>query len=398
MMDIPLGILGVDGIQLLGSGQGVQGADGQHLSLTTGEQARAVYPGQHANLGIQRTNLVHAAAVHTLAGQQPLLDNLLLHLVQADLDVRLEVLVLLAELLLEVQTGSGQPLFPDILVGGIQSVLDLIQAVGHQVVQQLVVDSSLLEGELGLANLGHDAVDELDDLHVGLVGNADGLVDHAFGSFVGFGLDHDHLLEGGGDAHEAVAGVPLVSGGVDDILAVQMGNVGGGNRSVPGHIGSGDGNGSAQGSNDFHRVIVVVGQHGAGHNGVVAQFLVEQRTHGPVDDPAVEDAPLRGLALPAVEGAGNPAHGVHPLFKLDGQREVVDTGLGNGIAGAGNQHHGVAVAADALGVGQLCYLTGFHGEGTAADFHLVNMMVGILFAGNHGETSYKIFVVGRFST
>ena len=38
-----------------------------------------------------------------------------------------EVLVLLAELLLEVQTGGGQALLTDVLVGGVQGVLDLIQ-------------------------------------------------------------------------------------------------------------------------------------------------------------------------------------------------------------------------------------------------------------------------------
>ena len=261
-----------------------------------------------------------------------------------------------------------------------------------------MVDGSLLEGELGLADFGHDGVDELDDLHVGLVSHTDGLVDDGLGSFLGLGLDHDHLLEGGGDAHEAVAGLPLVGGGVDDILAVQVGNVGGSHRAVPGHIRASDGDGSTQGGYDLHRVVVVVGKNGAGHDSVVAQLLVEEGTHGTVDDPAVQNAPLGGLALPTVEGTGNPAHGVHPLLELDGQGEVVDAGLGDGVAGAGDQHHGVAVAADALGVGKLRYLTGFHGEGTAADFHLVNMVIGILFAGNHERTSLKLWFSGRFST
>ena len=298
-----------------------------------------------------------------------------------------EVLVLLAELLLEVQTGGGQALLPDVLVGGVQSVLDLTQAVSHQIVQQLVVDGGLLEGELGLADLGDDGVDELDDLHVGLVGDPDALVDDVLGGFLGLGLDHDHLLKCGRDAHEAVGSVPLVGGGVDDILAVQMGDVGGGHGTVPGNVGAGNGDRSAQRRHDLHGVIVVVGKNGAGHDGVVAQLLVKEGTHGTVDDAAVQDAPLGGLALPAVEGAGNAAHGIHTLLELDGQGEVVDSGLGNGVAGDGGEHDGVAVAADALGVGQLCDFTGFHGKGTAADFRLVNVMVGILFAGDHWFTS-----------
>ncbi len=246
-----------------------------------------------------------------------------------------------------------------------------------------MVHGGLLEGELGLTDFRYDGVNELHDLHIGLVGNADGFVDDILGSLLGFRFDHDHLLEGGGDAHEAVAGLPLVGGGVNDILTVQVRHIGGSHRAVPGHVGAGDGDGSAQRGHDLYGVIIVVGKDGAGHDGVVAQLLVKQGTHGPVDNPAVQDAPLRGLALPAVEGAGDPAHGVHPLLKLDGQGEVVNTGLGDGVAGDGGEDHGVAVTADALGVGQLRYLTGFHGKGTAADFHFVDMMVGVLLAGNH---------------
>ena len=392
VMDIPLGILGVDGVDLLGGGQGVQGADGKHLGLTAGEQAGAVDSGQHADFGVQGTDFVHALAL-----EQPLLDDLLLHLVQADLDVGVEVFVLFAELLLEVQTGGGQALLPDVLVGGVQSVLDLIQAVGHQIVQQLVVDGGLLEGELGLADLGHDGVDELDDLHVGLVGDPDALVDDVLGGFLGLGLDHDHLLEGGGDAHETVGGVPLVGGGVDDILAVQMGDVGGGHGAVPGNVGAGNGDGSAQGRHDLHGVIVVVGKNGAGHDGVVAQLLVKEGTHGTVDDAAVQDAPLGGLALPAVKGAGDAAHGIHTLLELDGQGEVVDSGLGNGVAGDGGEHDGVAVAADALGVGQLCDLAGLDRKGTAADLGLKNVVIRILLMGDHERTSF-VLLRGRFST
>ena len=190
-------------------------------------------------------------------------------------------------------------------------MLDLIQAISHQIVQQLVVHGCLLEGELGLADLGHDAVDELNDLHVGLVGHTDALVDDVLGSLIGFGLDHDHLLKGGSDAHEAVAGISLLGRGVDDILTIQVCHIGGGNGTIPRHIRRSNGNGSAQRSHDLHGILVVVGKDGAGHDRIVAQLLVKEGTHRTVDDPAVQDAPLRGLALPAVEGAGDAAHGVH---------------------------------------------------------------------------------------
>ena len=53
MVDITLGVFLVDGIQLLSSGQSVQGADGQNLSLATGEQTGTVNAGQNADLSVQ---------------------------------------------------------------------------------------------------------------------------------------------------------------------------------------------------------------------------------------------------------------------------------------------------------------------------------------------------------
>ena len=215
------------------------------------------------------------------------------------------------------------------------------------------------------------------------MGHTDALVDDVLGSLVSLGLDHDHLLEGGSDADEEVASFTLFSGGVDDVAIAQVSHIGGSNGAIPGNIGRCDSDGSAQGSDDLNRVLVVVSHDGAGNNSVVTQLLVEQRTHGTVDDTAVQDAALGGLALTTVERAGDTAHRVHSLLELDGQREVVDTSLGDGVAGAGSQHHGVAVAADALGVGQLSHLTGLNGKRTAADLHFEDLMVGESLASNH---------------
>ena len=390
VVDIALGLLGVDGVQLLRGGQGVQRADGEHLRLASGEQAGAVDSGQDADLGVERTNLVHLAAVDALAGEQPLLDDLLLHLVQTDLDMHVEVLVLVGKLLCEIAAGSGQALLADVLVVGIQRVFDLIHAIGAQIVEQLMVDGSLLEGELRLADDGDDLVDELDDLHIGLVRLTDALEDDHLGSFLRLRLDLHDLLKGGGHADEALGSVALLGGGVDHVLTADKGAVRGGDRSVPGNVGTGDGNGRADRADDFHGVFVVIGKDGAGHDHVVAQLVVKERAHRAVDDTAVEDAALGGLALAAVEAAGDPADGVHSLLKLDGQGEVVDAGLGIGGARHGGQDGGVAVAADALGVRQFCDLAGLHGKGATADHGLKYVMVGVLFSGDHFLTSCKV--------
>ena len=217
------------------------------------------------------------------------------------------------------------------------------------------------------------------------MGNTDALVDDVLRGFLGFRFDHDDLLKGGSDADEAVGGIALIGGGVDDIFAVHVGNVRGGDGAVPGHVGAGNGDGSAEGGDDFDGVVIVVGQHGAGDDDVVAQLVVKQRAHRTVDDTAVQNAALGGLALAAVETAGDAADGVHSLLKLDGQGEVVDAGLGVGGAGHGGQNDGVAVTADALGIGQLCNLARLHGEGAAADGRFEHVMVRILFSGDHGK-------------
>ena len=339
---------------------------------------------QHADLGVQRADVVGAAAIDALAREQPLLDDLLLHLVEADIDLDVEVLaVLFAELLLEVDDGGGQALFTDVLVVGVEGVLDLVHAVVHEIVEHLVVDGGLLKGELRLADRVDDVVDEFNDLDVRLMGELDALHEDVFLDLLGLGLDHDDLLVGRRDGHEALAGVALVLRRVDDILAVEVADVGRGRRAVPGNVGIGHDEGRADGGDDLDGVIVVLREDGVGQDDVVAELLVEEGAHRTVDQAGDEDAALRRTALAAVEAARDAAHGVHPLFDLDGQREIVDAGLRQGRGHGGDEHDGVAVAADGLGVAELCDLAGLDREGTAADVGLKDVVVGVLFLGNH---------------
>lgn len=58
-------------------------------------------------------------------------------------------------------------------------------------------------------------------------------------------------------------------------------------------------------------------------------------------------------------------------------------GLGRGESDRGDEHDGVAVAADGLCVAELCDLAGLDREGTAADLGLKNVMIRILFVRDH---------------
>ena len=399
VMDIPLFRLVIDGIELLRGSERVQRADGEHLRLTSREQTRAVYARQHADLGVQRANIVRTAAVHALALKQPLLDDLLLHLVEAHVDLDVPVLgVLFAELLLEVHDRLGDARLADVLVVGVERVGDLVQTVLAQVVKHFMVDGGLLKRELRLADGIDDVVDELHDLDVGLVRELDAVHQDVLFDLLCLGLDHHDLFMRGRDGDEALAGVALLLRGVDDILAVEIANVRGRRRAVPGNIGIGDDERRADGRDDLHGVIIVLREDGVGEHDVVAQLFVEQRAHRAVNEAGDEDAALGRATLAAVEAAGDTADGVHPLFDLDGQREVVDARLGKGRGDSGDEHDGVAVAADGLGVAELGDLAGLNGKGASADLGLENVVVGILFTSDHGKTSCKFCLHGRFST
>ena len=209
-----------DGVQLLAGGQGVQGADGQDLGLAAGEQAGAVDPGQHAHFGAEGTDLVLLAAVHAVAFQQPGLDDLLLELVGDLLQILVHVGVIFQILLVPLFNHGVPALLADVLIIGVHSGLGLVHEVGHDVIEQLLIEGGVGIVELGLADLGDHLVDELDLLLVLLVGLLNGLEHLVIGDLVGAGLDHDHLLAGGDHGDVQIADLALFAGGVDDQLTV----------------------------------------------------------------------------------------------------------------------------------------------------------------------------------
>ena len=373
-----------DGVQLLAGGQGVQGADGQDLGLAAGEQAGAVDPGQHAHFGAEGTDLVLLAAIYTVTLQQPGLDDLLLELVGDLLQILVHVGVISQILLVPLFDHGVPALLTDVLVIGVHSGLGLVHEVGHDVVEQLLVEGGVGIVELGLADLGDHLVDELDLLLVLLVGLLNGLEHLVVGDLVGAGLDHDHLLAGGDHGDVQIADLALFAGGVDDQLTVHQAHLHGAHRTVPGDIGDGQSGGGADQSGDLGRA-VMIHSHDGGHDGhVIAEVIGEQGADGAVDDAAGEDALLAGTAFPAVEAAGDAAHGVHLLLKVHAQGEEIDAVPGTGGGGGAHQHAGVAVAHHDGGIGQLGQLAYLQGQGTAGQLHLILVIAGELPVGDNG--------------
>ena len=376
VVHIPLLLLLPDGVQLLGGGEGVQGADGEHLGLAAGEQARAVDAGQHAHLGGQGTDLVLGAAVHPVALQQPGLDDLLLELVGDLLQVLVHLGIVLQKELMPVLDELVPPLLAHVLVVGVHGGAGLIHGGLHNLVEQLLVEVGVVVGHLVPADLGHDLVDEGHLLLDVLVGGHDGVVHDVVGQLLGAGLNHDHLLVGGGHSQIELGGVLLLVGGVEDNLAVHIAHLQAADGAGPGDAGIGQAGGHADHGGHLGRAVPVHAHNGGGDHHVVAEVVGEQGADGAVDHAAGQHGGQGGLALAAHEGAGDPAHGVQLLLKVHGEGEEVHAVPGAGGHGDGHQHGGLAVGDHGGSGGQLGHLAHVDGQGAARHLGLVDLVVG----------------------
>ena len=403
---VHIALLGLfpDGVELLVGAEGIESADGEHLRLTAGEQARAVDAGQHADLGGERTDLVLLTAVDAVALEQPRLDDLLLELIGELVEVLIHVGILLEVLLVPVLDHLVPAGLADVLVVGIHGGLGLVHEVGNDLVEELLIEVRVGIVELGLADLGDHAVDELDLLLIFVVRQLDGTVHRVVIDLVRAGLDHNDLLAGRDDRDVEIADLALLRVGVEHELAVHKADLERADRAVPGDIGDGERGGGADQSRDLGRA-VMVDAHDRRHDGdVVAEVGGEERADGAVDDAAGQDALLAGAALAAVEAAGDAADGVHLLLKVDGEGEEVDAVAGTGGRGGADQHAGVAVADHDGGVGELGELADLEGQRTAGELHFILVVAGKLTVGDdggHDHTPFQIFVgslVRPFST
>ena len=273
-----------------------------------------------ADLAAEGADLVHCAAVNALAGQQPLLDDLLLELVQDLVHVLHDVGVLLGVLFLH----CGDPLvdagLADVLVVGVHAVFHARKLVLDQLVEQLIVERRVLVLELRLADLGDHLVDEVENRLQMLVSLHDALVHDVLGDLIGLGLDHDDLLVGCSDGGGHAVGLALLLGGVEQILLAVPAEDYARDGAVERNIGDADSGRRADHCGDLGAAVAVNGQHLAGDDDVVAQVGREQGAHGAVDQAGCENRGQAGLTLAAHEAAGDAADRVE-LFVEVNRRE-----------------------------------------------------------------------------
>ena len=257
-----------------------------------------------------------------------------------------------------------QALVADALVVGVQSGLDVLNGELLDGLEHSGIGIVGHEVELGLADLGNDAVDESHDLLVGGVTGHNGVEHGIVVNLVGAGLNHSHQIGGGGDGDVHLGALLLLGGGVDDELAVHQTNHDTGDGAVPGDVGNSN---SGRGTDHSHGLGLAIGvnaHHGADQSHIVAHILGEQGADGTVNHTRSQDRLLAGAGLTALEGAGNLTHGVHLLLIVHGHGEEIHALTGLSGSGNGAQHDGLAIAHQAGTAGQLSHLTGLDDQRT----------------------------------
>ena len=221
------------------------------------------------------------------------------------------------------------------------------------------------------------------------MGQLDGVEHGVVVHLVGAGLDHGHQIGGGGHRNVHVRLFLLFGGGVDDIFPVHQAHHHAGDGAIPGDVGDGNGDGGADHGGDFRCAVGIHRHHGADHRHVVAHILGEEGADGAVDDPGGQDRLFAGPALPALEGAGDLAHGIELFLKIHGEGEEIHSFPGLGGHGDGAQHHRFTVAHQAGAACQLGDFAGFHLQGAAGQGGFEYL---IIF--EHGEPPILFISIG----
>ena len=406
LVDITLGGLLIDSVEKLGFTDGTEGRNGQHLGLAAGKHTGAVNTGNDTDLGIQRTDLIHAAAIYTLAViQQPAAHHVLLQLVDALIQHRTLVGVLLVILGVQPVIDGQHTLITDILIIGIHGSTDILDELILDGLKEVMVDLHRLKGELGLADLGLYLLDEGDHLlhlckalHNGL---QHGVVVH----LVGAGLDHADLIGGAGNGQLQVALLALLGVGGQDDLTIHQTDIDAGNGPVPRDIGDGQRHGCADHAGDLGNAVGVNGKDGHHNGNVVAHILGEQRTDGAVYHTAGKNSLIAGAALTLEEGAGDLAHGVQLFLKVHRKRQKIDAVTGLGGSGRIDQHGGFAVAYQHGAAGLTAHFTGLKAHLASGKFsfkyaevfkHLFFSLLCVIIRRPCVRFSNKAFLRGRF--
>jgi len=366
MVHIALGLLAADIVKHLRLADGAEGSDGNCLSLAAGEHSGAVSTVKEANLCGKRTDLVKTAAVNTLTVvKKPTAYYVLLYLIDDLIHYHVHIGVIGIKLLIYAVCNDLHCLVTDYLIVGIHCTADVLDA---ELLDSLVKICGNLAGgivKLLLANLADDNVNEGNQLLDLLVSQHNSLEHALVGNFLCACLDHNYLFSAAGNGKLKVALLTLLSGGVDNELAVNKTYEHAADRTVPRNIGNCKGDGRTDHSGDLRCTVVVHRHNGEVKVNVISQILGEERADGTVDNAGSKDRVLAGTALTLKVTAGDAAYCVETLLIVYRKGKEVDTVAGCCACGCRAKYCGVTVSYEYGTVCKTCHLTVFYGESTS---------------------------------
>ena len=214
LVHVAAGLLRGERVELLLHREHVERGDTQDLGLAALEQRRAVDPRDHADLGVQRTDVGEAAAVDAdLVAEHALADELLVQRAERRADLLLAALELAGELLeqraLSSSSFSSRSCLSPMVIAAAGSAFDRGLDGGVHVVLVVEEDRELLDRLRGLlGELDLRLAELLDERLGGVEAAGDDLLGRGLGAGLdevpgllgGLGLDHhDRDVTGVGD-------------------------------------------------------------------------------------------------------------------------------------------------------------------------------------------------------
>ena len=353
MVHVTLGyFVVIQAVQTLCIGKRCQGRNVADLSLSTGEHSGTMYSRNDIDLSCQRTDLSDSTTVRTLVIlQDHLTHGLLLKLVYSLADQRNPLGMCLGITLSKLLFYFFDVCFTSLLIICENSGLHCLRGNEcYHIIPHISGSIDALVSVLRLTALIHDVLDESDDILVEVVCCIDRLNHNVFRNFLSAGLDHDDLLLCGSYGKSQIGYLLLLSGRVEDQLAVDETHMGRRDRAVKRDIRNAGSDGSADHSGQLRAASGIYAHNKAVQGYVVAVILREQRTHRTVDNTGCKDRILRCAALTTVETARDLSDCVHLLLVLYGQREEIDTVTRLVRSGCGTQKNGLTVVDESRSV------------------------------------------------
>lgn len=182
--------------------------------------------------------------------------------------------------------------------------------------------------QLGLADRLPKLLLELDQRPKLTVGEEDGLCHDVFGQNFRAGLDHHDRVPCAGDDEVELRLGKLAVRGVDHELAADAADAHRRDWALERNLADRQRCRRGEGAQDVGVVLLVRGKDRDHELDVVLVAVREERPNWAVRQAGGKDGRLRGARLALDEATRDLARGIHPLLKIDGEREEVQAGPG----------------------------------------------------------------------